>query len=1374
MAINNLTSLGNYSFDSSAFTVALSSNVAYVAAGDNGLLLLNVSNPSKPTLLGSFAANYVTDVAITGSTAWITSESDGVKVVNVSNGFSPTVLGSYSAVGNAKSIVIAGNIAYVSDWENGLLLLSTQNTSNIQKIALFPIVNAKNVVLAKNNSLALVVSDNSDLILIDVSNPYAPKQLSALTLGSDVRSVAVLNDNTVVVAAGVGGLKVVNISDATRPTVLSTFADIRSANAVSIIDNRALVADDDKGLTVVDLTLPSNPTLLEHVAISNGVSVGIVTSNNVAYLLNTTGNTQTLQTLSIPEPIKYKLSVNSPSVNEGDSGQTNLTFTLTLSQALQQSGSVDYALQSGTATAGSDFTAASGTIQFNAGETSKTITVPILGDASLENDEVFNLVLNNPRILELSTGSNTLTAVGTIRNDDFPTLTLANAQSIQEGNGGQTALTFTVNLSQTVPFDVSVAYTTQGITATSGQDFTAQSGTLKFLAGEKEKTISIPVWGDTADEADETLVFVLNNPQSVKFTNSVNELRSTGTILNDDSQTLRLNSPSIQEGDEGISYLKFVLSLGYAVNSDVTFEYKTEEGTATSDIDYSGKFGTATIVAGKLSTDIPISILGDRLIESNETVKLTINNVKGITLPSNSSSITGLGTIIGDDLPIISVPATTTVYEPARGIRRLDIPVTLNAPTSIDSVINYHTQSGSATQDKDFENSSGKITISANSDSGVISVSILADTETESDETFRVIIDSVDDGAKLPVGQSQLSSEITIGSTSFPLLSIQNVALIEGDAGNKNLIFKVNLSTVSALPVSFTVKTVDKTASAGFDYQAINAAIKTIPVGTQSYEISVSIVGDKAAESDETFKVELSKISNAVFDSGSEILTTTGTIIDDDKPIIRIEDVHVTEGNAGIHDEKIKVTLSATAALPVTIHYTLLDGTAKAGEDFVGTEEDLIIPAGAKEGYISVSIQGDTIPEAAQDFHIQLSSPINAQFLNAAATIQNTVTIDSDDGDNLPVVTVSKNLAIDEGDSGLTDFPITLKLSSPATDTLTIQYQTIAVDAKAGSDFISTSGTVTFLAGDTSQTILLSIHGDEETESDEDFTLSLTDPQGMRFSSGLPSQEITLLIQDDDAEPAQKLEGTSKNDILDATKDGAGTGDDSLNGLKGIDTMIGGDGDDTYYVDNIKDVITEGDQSQSNAGDDDLVHSIATAYTLPANVEHLTIDGKSKGNGTGNVLDNNLIGNLAVNVLSGLAGNDTLDGGSGNDALTGGLGNDTFIFANGIKGNKNIDTVKDFVHGEDKLYLNATIFSKLAAAVKFVDGNAPVSLANADSRYLVSAVKVKAIDTSSYLLYDTKTGVLSYDEDGSGKLVASSFVTLTGKPTLTLDDFWIF
>ncbi len=73
----------------------------------------------------------------------------------------------------------------------------------------------------------------------------------------------------------------------------------------------------------------------------------------------------------------------------------------------------------------------------------------------------------------------------------------------------------------------------------------------------------------------------------------------------------------------------------------------------------------------------------------------------------------------------------------------------------------------------------------------------------------------------------------------------------------------------------------------------------------------------------------------------------------------------------------------------------------------------------------------------------------------------------------------------------------------------------------------------------------------------------------------------------------------------------------------------------------------------------------------------------------------------------------------------------------------------------------------------FATGNSPKSLAKADSAYLVSATKVKAVDASSHLLYDTATGRLSYDEDGNGKLAASAFVTLTGKPTLTLDDFWI-
>jgi Ca2+-binding RTX toxin-like protein len=572
--------------------------------------------------------------------------------------------------------------------------------------------------------------------------------------------------------------------------------------------------------------------------------------------------------------------------------------------------------------------------------------------------------------------------------------------------------------------------------------------------------------------------------------------------------------------------------------------------------------------------------------------------------------------------------------------------------------------------------------------------------------------------------------------------------------------------------VTFTVNTSDKTAINNQDFKGLLAQSITIPAGTQSIDIPVAILGDATSEADEIFTLELSKVVNAVFDNGDVTLTATGKIRDDDKPVIRIEDVSVIEENSGLNIVQVKVTLNSAAVTPVLVHYVSLDGTANAGDDFIRAEGDLTIPVGAKEANITVSIQGDTKPESAQDFHIVLSNPVNGQFLNSTLSIQNTVTIKSDDGDNLPLLTATQK-PVYEGETGTTaDYLVTLKLSTPATNTFTVDYQTLDGDAKTGSDFITSNGTLTFLAGESTSQVTIKVYGDREVESDESFTLQLTNPQGIRLANDLPTQDIPLLIQDDDAEPAQKLEGTAKNDILDATKLG-GTGDDTLDGLKGIDTMIGGEGNDTYYVDNIKDSIIEGDQSQNNAGDDDIVHSTATAYTLPLNVEQLFIDGKLKGNGTGNVLDNKLIGNLAVNVLSGLAGNDTLDGGSGNDILTGGDGNDTFVFSQGIKGNKNIDTIKDFVHGQDKIYLSADIFSKLASALGFVSGNESMSLVKADSHYLVSAVKVKALDASSYLLYDTKTGVLAYDEDGIGKLVASSFVTLTGKPVLTLDDFWI-
>jgi Ca2+-binding RTX toxin-like protein len=98
-----------------------------------------------------------------------------------------------------------------------------------------------------------------------------------------------------------------------------------------------------------------------------------------------------------------------------------------------------------------------------------------------------------------------------------------------------------------------------------------------------------------------------------------------------------------------------------------------------------------------------------------------------------------------------------------------------------------------------------------------------------------------------------------------------------------------------------------------------------------------------------------------------------------------------------------------------------------------------------------------------------------------------------------------------------------------------------------------------------------------------------------------------------------------------------------LDGGVGADKLIGGAGNDTYLVDDVADVITEG----SNAGTDSVLSSVS--YTLAGNVENLTLTGAAVINGTGNTLNNILIGNTAANILNGGAGTDTMQGGAGDD-----------------------------------------------------------------------------------------------------------------------------
>ena len=223
------------------------------------------------------------------------------------------------------------------------------------------------------------------------------------------------------------------------------------------------------------------------------------------------------------------LSIADVAQNEGNSGTTPFVFTVTLSAASASTVTVNYATADGTASAPSDYAAAAGTLTFNPGVTTQTITVNVVGDTAVEANETFTVTLSAPSNATIATG----TATGTIQNDDaagLPTLSIANV-SQNEGNSGLTPFTFTVTLSAASASTVTVGYATADGSASAGSDYAAASGTLSFAPGVTTQTITVNVNGDTAVEPNETFTVTLSGATNATIATAT----GVGTIVNDDA-----------------------------------------------------------------------------------------------------------------------------------------------------------------------------------------------------------------------------------------------------------------------------------------------------------------------------------------------------------------------------------------------------------------------------------------------------------------------------------------------------------------------------------------------------------------------------------------------------------------------------------------------------------------------------------------------------------------------------------------------------------------------------------------------------------------------------------------------------------------------
>ncbi len=620
--------------------------------------------------------------------------------------------------------------------------------------------------------------------------------------------------------------------------------------------------------------------------------------------------------------------------------------------------------------------------------------------------------------LELSNISSNATlgttqAVGTILNNDFPQVSISNAE-VQEGDSGSVEMVFNVSMDVAGVGDITLDYTTNDISATAGEDYTLGNGSLTIPEGDTTAEIRITVSGDTTPEGNETFSIGLSNlSANARFADD----SALGTIRSDELPQISISPATIDEGDSGQRQLAFNVSLSDPTVGTVTINYQTVDiGSATADDDYMHVAnGSVTIAQGDIQTRIAIFLNGDTTPEPDETFQVSLTGTSN-NAELNPGASMALGTITDDDTVLGNGDTHVTVR--SIGIREgangdqpsLVFNVEVNpVDASSDITLDYRTTDDTATiSNNDYQAVPlTTLTIPAGDSTAQIAVTINGDEDIENDETFKLEL-------------SNISSNVTLTTLTaygliiddddpvqiLPRVSITHSSVVETDQDTTDMLFIVTIAEPvnEVVTVDYTTEDLAPTPSAigGADYNVTSGTLTFQPNET-SATIAVPVVGETTVENDETFLVRLSNPSSNVALGNS---LAFGTIVSDEPfTYVSINNVSILEGDATQQDTlRFTVSLSAPSAQQVEMDYQTLDGTALvADNDYAGVATTrLLIPAGDTTAFIDININGDDTPEIDEQFSVQLSNITANAEISDAIGVGNIINNDNTGGWSLP------------------------------------------------------------------------------------------------------------------------------------------------------------------------------------------------------------------------------------------------------------------------------------------------------------------------------------------------------------------------------------
>nr|WP_277883323.1 Calx-beta domain-containing protein [Nostoc flagelliforme] len=700
----------------------------------------------------------------------------------------------------------------------------------------------------------------------------------------------------------------------------------------------------------------------------------------------------------------------------------NATITITREQGTVNAASVTLALTNGTATAPGDYDNSSITVNFADGETSKTITIPIVNDNIYESNETVNLTLINPTN-GAALGTQKTATLTIVDNDALPGAIAFSAANYSVNEDG-TPITV-VTLTRTGGSDgaVSVILTPTNGTATASSDFISNPITVNFANGETSKTVTIPVINDTINESNETINLTLTNVTGGATIGAQNT--AVLTIIDNDPLpgTLAFSNANYTVNEDGTPITIVTVTRTGGSDGAVSAIVNLTNGSAIAPNDYSNTPINVNFANGETSKTVTIPITNDALLEGNETINLSLTNPTGGAILGTQQNATLV--IIDNDVQLAFSNSTFSVNED--GIPINQVTVVRSGLTSSGVSATIELSNGTATTPSDYTDTPITVTFAAGETSKIVAIPIINDSVLEATETLSLTLTNPTGGA-------------TLGTQKTAILNIVDNDVVPGviQFSNANYSINENGTPVTAITltrtggsdgaVSVRVDLSNGSAIAGSDYNNSSITVNFAD-GETSKTVTIPIIDDSILESNETINLSLSNPINGVV-IGTQNSAIVNVIDNDFKPIltVNIAAEEATEGNT----IQGTVTRNSDTTEPLTVTLANSDNTQ------ITVPTTVTIAAGASSVNFNISAVDDTLIELPKNYSIIASAQGFISGSDNVAIIDNdevtlNVTFDTtniNENGGKVIATVTRNI--------VTNIPLVVQLSSSDTTEATV------------------------------------------------------------------------------------------------------------------------------------------------------------------------------------------------------------------------------------------------------------------------------------------------------------------------------------------------